>query len=259
MINETKTLHSILSATSTIKTRKFRSIWILLHSRFVLAVLLSPPSSSSSSTTSVHIDCNIKTESNHHQTAAITKAFDNLAKAAAQVELLVISIDLARIDLSHWFSRAGISIEKIYRWINNRFSLRNSIGNKWNVCDVHWSPESLTDRFCLGPLVTELTSRFTITPPSSSQNQPSNSYICESASRILFQSIDWIKGNACFQSLESVRPRIGYADLSLDLFFQNIDTERSLTTSLVTLISSQSPSMRISGQSDEYSQYFVNE
>ena len=63
------------------------------HSKFhlFLAVFLSPPSSSSSSslsttTTSLHIDCNIKTETtNNHNTAAITRAFDNLAKAAAHV------------------------------------------------------------------------------------------------------------------------------------------------------------------------------
>jgi len=57
----------------------------------------------------------------------------------------------------------------------------------------------------IGPLVTDTTSIFTITPPISSTNrdlQPSNSYICESASRILFQSIDWIKSNSCFQTLE---------------------------------------------------------
>jgi hypothetical protein len=52
-----------------------------------------------------------------------------------------------------------------------------------------------------------MTSIFTITPPSSSTNrdcQPTNSFICESASRILFQSIDWIKSNSCFQTLEYV-------------------------------------------------------
>ncbi len=57
----------------------------------------------------------------------------------------------------------------------------------------------------IGPLVTDITSIFTITPPSSSTNRdvhPSNSFICESASRILFQSIDWIKSNSCFQILE---------------------------------------------------------
>ena len=46
---------------------------------------------------------------------------------------------------------------------------------------------------------------FTITPPSPPTNrdsQLSNSFICESASRILFQSIDWIKSNPCFQTLE---------------------------------------------------------
>lgn len=66
--------------------------------------------------------------------------------------------------------------------------------------------------YCLffnkGPLITDRTSKFTITPPSNRDFQqpqlllPSNSFICESASRILFQSIDWIKNNACFQELE---------------------------------------------------------
>ena len=59
-------------------------------------MFLSPPSSSSSSssntTTSLHIDCNIKTETtNNHNTAAITKAFDNLAKAALNV-IYVLSL-----------------------------------------------------------------------------------------------------------------------------------------------------------------------
>lgn len=61
--------------------------------------------------------------------------------------------------------------------------------------------------FEIGPLVTDLTSIFTITPPTSSSNRdlnPTNSFICESASRILFQTIDWIKSNSCFQTLEYV-------------------------------------------------------
>lgn len=56
------------------------------------AVFLSPPSSSSSSsssistTTNLHIDCNMKIETlNSHHSIAISRAFDNLAKAAAQV------------------------------------------------------------------------------------------------------------------------------------------------------------------------------
>ncbi|CAF5218150.1 unnamed protein product, partial [Rotaria magnacalcarata] len=58
------------------------------------------------------------------------------------------------------------------------------------------------------PLVNDKTSKFTITPPTNRDFQqtqlssPSNSFICESASRILFQSIDWIKNNTCFQTLE---------------------------------------------------------
>jgi len=60
----------------------------------------------------------------------------------------------------------------------------------------------------IGPLVTDKTSKFTITPPVNHDFQdtqlllPTNSFICESASRILFQSIDWIKDNTCFQTLE---------------------------------------------------------
>jgi len=53
---------------------------------------LSPPSSSSSSSlsasTSLQIDSNIKNETtNNYNTAAITRAFDNLAKAAAHVNI----------------------------------------------------------------------------------------------------------------------------------------------------------------------------
>jgi ribosome-associated translation inhibitor RaiA len=72
---------------------------------FCKAVFLSPPSSSSSSgsstTTSLRIDCNIKTETmdtvttkNHHQqqALAITRAFDNLAKAAAHVNIFLLLI-----------------------------------------------------------------------------------------------------------------------------------------------------------------------
>jgi hypothetical protein len=56
---------------------------------------LSPPSSSSSSslsaTTNIQIDCNIKNDStNNHNTAAITRAFDNLAKAAAHVNIFAL-------------------------------------------------------------------------------------------------------------------------------------------------------------------------
>ncbi|CAF4368015.1 unnamed protein product, partial [Rotaria magnacalcarata] len=73
--NENKTLHSILSSKSRVKTP-------------TTPVFLSPPSSSSSSststTTNLHIDCNMKIEtSNNHHTIAITRAFDNLAKAAS--------------------------------------------------------------------------------------------------------------------------------------------------------------------------------
>ncbi len=60
----------------------------IYYMSFLLAVYLSPPSSSSSSslstTTNLQIDCNIKTETTNN-TAAITRAFDNLAKAAAHV------------------------------------------------------------------------------------------------------------------------------------------------------------------------------
>lgn len=63
---------------------------------FHVEVFPSPPSSTASSTmTSLRIDCNIKTETMealsskiHQQQAAavaISQAFDNLAKAAAQV------------------------------------------------------------------------------------------------------------------------------------------------------------------------------
>jgi len=151
MNNENKTLHSILTATSTIKT----------------PVFLSPPSSSSSSTTSLHIDCNIKTETNNHQTAAITKAFDNLAKAAAHSR---VSHD--RDDLSLSQQQLLLTEKQFWKQIER-------------------------------PLMTDLASRFTITPPTSTMNQPSNSFICESASRILFQSIDWIRNTSCFQTLDT--------------------------------------------------------
>ncbi len=83
---------------------KFLNIIFFFINVWFTAVFLSPPSSSSSSasstTTSLRIDCNIKTETmdkitskNHHhhqqQALAITRAFDNLAKAAAHVTIIV--------------------------------------------------------------------------------------------------------------------------------------------------------------------------
>ena len=76
-IQQQSTLHSILTSTSRVRSPP-------------------PPSSTgSSTTTSLRIDCNIKTETMaalstkiHQQQAAavaISQAFDNLAKAAAQV------------------------------------------------------------------------------------------------------------------------------------------------------------------------------
>lgn len=97
------TLHSILTSAARSKSptrRHCQSIaWSFASGfHFYLAVLLSPPSSSSSSsasstTTSLRIDCNIKTETmdtmntkvHHQQALAITRAFDNLAKAALHV------------------------------------------------------------------------------------------------------------------------------------------------------------------------------
>ena len=94
------TLHSILTSTtariqspaSARKTKLFVFLMQLTLTSCSLAVFLSPSSSASSTTTSVRIDCNIKTETmdglttkTQQQTAAITRAFDNLAKAAAHV------------------------------------------------------------------------------------------------------------------------------------------------------------------------------
>lgn len=88
LINENKTLHSILSSSARVKSPTTRNLLCFLLSSFIYfsssAVYLSPPSSTSSSTiTSLHIDCNIKTET----TSAITRAFDNLAKAASHVRV----------------------------------------------------------------------------------------------------------------------------------------------------------------------------
>ncbi len=60
---------------------------------------MSPPSSSSSSSlsasTSLQIDCNIKNETtNNYNTAAITRAFDNLAKAAAHVNIYYLCFSI---------------------------------------------------------------------------------------------------------------------------------------------------------------------
>ncbi|CAF3950166.1 unnamed protein product [Adineta steineri] len=163
IINENKTLHSILTSTSRVQTP-------------TTPAFLSPPSSSSSSslsttTTSLHIDCNIKTETtNNHNTAAITKAFDNLAKAAAQ-------------------SRANTNNEAL-TLMQQQYLLNEK--HYWGQVER--------------PIMTSETSIFTITPPTPPTNrdiQPSNSFICESASRILFQSIDWIKSNSCFQTLDT--------------------------------------------------------
>ena len=98
------TLHSILTSTtariqspaSARRTNLFVSL-IQLTSACSLAVFLSPSSSASNTTTSVRIDCNIKTETmdglttkTQQQTAAITRAFDNLAKAAAHVRCSLV-------------------------------------------------------------------------------------------------------------------------------------------------------------------------
>ncbi|CAF1601766.1 unnamed protein product, partial [Didymodactylos carnosus] len=54
------------------------------------------------------------------------------------------------------------------------------------------------------PLINENSCLFTITPPTSpTPVQLTESFICESASRILFQSIYWIKANNCFKLLDS--------------------------------------------------------
>ncbi|CAF3387205.1 unnamed protein product [Rotaria socialis] len=162
IVNENKTLHSILSSTSRVKTP-------------TTPAFLSPPSSSSSSsistTTNLHIDCNMKIETaNNHHAIAITRAFDNLAKAASHTR-------------SNTNNKPVVSTQHHYL-INEKY---------------YWEQ---IER----PLVTEMTSIFTITPPAPPINpdlQPTNSFICETASRILFQSIDWIKCNTCFQALDT--------------------------------------------------------
>ncbi|CAF4433432.1 unnamed protein product, partial [Adineta steineri] len=96
-------------------------------------------------------------------------AFDNLAKAAAQ-------------------SRANTNNEAL-TLMQQQYLLNEK--HYWGQVER--------------PIMTSETSIFTITPPTPPTNrdiQPSNSFICESASRILFQSIDWIKSNSCFQTLE---------------------------------------------------------
>ncbi|CAF4096164.1 unnamed protein product [Rotaria sp. Silwood2] len=169
-VNENKTLHSILTSTSRVKTPP------------TTPVFLSPPSSSSSSssslsssslstTTNLHVDSNMKIEtSNNHHTTAITRAFDNLAKAAAHTRLNTNNIPAVPMRQQYFLN------EKYY----------------WEQIEH--------------PLVTDATSIFTITPPTPPTNrdlQPTNSFICETASRILFQSIDWIKSNSCFQTLDT--------------------------------------------------------
>ncbi|CAF5222403.1 unnamed protein product, partial [Rotaria magnacalcarata] len=100
------------------------------------------------------------------------RAFDNLAKAAAHTRSNASNSPLSIMQQQHLFN------EKRY----------------WEHVER--------------PLVNDKTSKFTITPPTNRDFQqtqlssPSNSFICESASRILFQSIDWIKNNTCFQTLE---------------------------------------------------------
>ncbi|CAF0901894.1 unnamed protein product [Adineta steineri] len=174
------TLHSILTSTSRAKSPTLST-----------ATFLSPPSSTSSSsasstTTSLRIDCNIKTETmdtttttttnknqNQQQTLAISRAFDNLAKAACHSRSNSVTNPMTLVQQQQLFN------EKRY----------------WEQVER--------------PLVTDKTSKFTITPPTNNDFQdiqlllPTNSFICESASRILFQSIDWIKNNTCFQTLEA--------------------------------------------------------
>ncbi|UJR21521.1 hypothetical protein I4U23_024606 [Adineta vaga] len=176
-------------------------------------VFLSPPSSSSSSsllsttTTSLHIDCNIKTETTNNQNAAaISRAFDNLAKAASQ-------------------SRSNTNNEAL-SLIQQQYLLNEK--HYWRQIER--------------PLITDETSLFTITPPSPPPNrdiQPSNSFICESASRILFQSIDWIKSNSCFQTLDTNIQIILMQNNWLALFILSLiqcSPVVNLTTILSTLL-----------------------
>lgn len=195
LINENKTLHSILTSSARVKSP-------------TTPVYLSPPSSTSSSTTtSLHIDCNIKTET----TSAITRAFDNLAKAASHSrstttnDALILMQQQMLINEKHFW-------EQVER-----------------------------------PLVTELTSLFTVTSPNSSttnrDSQLTNSFICESASRILFQSIDWIKNNSCFQILDEQIQIVLIQNNWLPLFILSLlqcSSIVNLSNILTTLLSNKS-------------------
>ncbi|CAF2572971.1 unnamed protein product [Rotaria sp. Silwood2] len=205
-IQQQSTLHSILTSTSRVKSPT--------------PVFLSPPSSSSSSssstssTTNLRIDCNVKSETmetiktnsqHQQQTLAITRAFDNLAKAAAHSRSNTTNNPLSIMQQQYLFN------EKRY----------------WEQIER--------------PLVTDKTSKFTITPPTNREFQqaqlllPTNSFICESASRILFQSIDWIKNNTCFQTLESQTQIILLQNHWLPLFILSL-LQCSSTISLANIL-----------------------
>lgn len=87
--------------------------------------------------------------------------------------------------------------------------MKNAIGNKLNVRWIVMVDfiSFFSDEYS-GPLIDEKNSLFAITPPVNREVEhaqllsPTSSFICESASRILFQSIDWMKSNSCFQTLE---------------------------------------------------------
>ncbi|CAF0792736.1 unnamed protein product [Didymodactylos carnosus] len=155
----TSTLHSILSS----RPRSPLS---------ATSVFLTPPSS-------LRFDSNMKPEIENNISsnpvlgtatnidAAITRAFDNLAKAA------------------------NVSSNKMKRSIENEVKSNLSIERRY------WEQVNR-------PLINENSCLFTITPPTSSTPvQLTESFICESASRVLFQSIYWIKANNCFKLLDS--------------------------------------------------------
>ncbi|CAF1640892.1 unnamed protein product, partial [Adineta ricciae] len=221
------TLHSILTSTSRVKSPTLSS-----------ATFLSPPSSSSSSTssstscttTSLRIDCDIKTETmdtsttksqNQQQTLAISRAFDNLAKAASHLRSNSTTNPLSLAQQQQLFT------EKRY----------------WEQVER--------------PLVTDKTSKFIITPPTNHDFQdaqlllPTSSFICESASRILFQSIDWIKNHACFQTLEAQIQIVLLQNHWLPLFILSL-LQCSPTISLANILTTLLAKKLVNNESNKW-------
>ena len=78
-----------------------------------------------------------------------------------------------------------------FKNLNGRVELNELISNE----KKYWSQIN-------GPLLNESQSKFSILPPGPIPITFSNKFICESASRLLFESVSWIKSNSAFKLIE---------------------------------------------------------